>query len=97
MHYNFLIQNTLERHPVEFPGKNRIENTYLLVYTLRLQDSNRLKKFQTFYFSAFSVSGGVNACCNMEKEDVQQALGYAAWLTQEEVHTVSYSGTTHKG
>lgn len=25
---------------------------------------------------------------DLDQEDVQQALGYAAWLTQEEVHTV---------
>ena len=25
---------------------------------------------------------------NLEREDIQQALEYAAWLAQEEVHTV---------
>ena len=24
---------------------------------------------------------------DLEREDVQQALGYAAWLTREEIHT----------
>ena len=23
---------------------------------------------------------------DLEKEDIQQAVGYAAWLTQEEIH-----------